>query len=319
MVSASRAIWKGAISFGLVHIPVSLHAATTESGIDFDWLDKRTMDPVGYLRINKKTGKQIDKANIVKGVAYEAGKYVVLSDEEIADAFPRSTQSIDIDGFVGAGEIPFVHLDRPYYLAPIGKGAKVYALLRETLLNTQRIGLARVVIHTRQHLAALVPSGPGLVLNLLRWGSDIRTWDDLALPAEGAKATGLTERELAMARQLVEDMNTKWDADAYRDSFKDAVMALVRKKVEAGESRAAVEPEEQALSSKSADIYDLTELLQRSLGKTKGKDKASPEPDGAATTSIAGAKSALKSAAKTAVKSAVKQARGPAKRRSSGA
>ena len=315
MASASRAIWKGAISFGLVHIPVSLHAATTESGIDFDWLDKRTMDPVGYLRINKKTGKQIDKANIVKGVAYEAGKYVVLSDEEIADAFPRSTQSIDIDGFVGANEIPFVHLDRPYYLAPIGKGAKVYALLRETLLNTQRIGLARVVIHTRQHLAALVPSGPGLVLNLLRWGSDIRTWDDLALPAEGAKATGLTDRELAMARQLVEDMNTKWDADAYRDSFKDAVMALVHKKVEAGESRAAVEPEEQAPSSKSADIYDLTELLQRSLGKTKGKDKASPEPDDAATTSTAAAKSPAKSVAKTAVK----RARAPAKRRSSAA
>ena len=319
MVSASRAIWKGAISFGLVHIPVSLHAATTEGGIDFDWLDKRTMDPVGYLRINKKTGKAIDKANIVKGVAYEAGKYVVLSDEEIAAAFPRSTQSIDIDGFVGADEIPFVHLDRPYYLAPIGNGAKVYALLRETLLKTQRIGLARVVIHTRQHLAALVPSGPGLVLNLLRWGSDIRTWDDLPLPAEGSKATGLTDRELAMARQLVEDMNTKWDADAYRDSFQDAVMALVHKKVEAGESRAAVEPEEQAPSNKSADIYDLTELLQRSLGKGKGdgtsKGKASPEPDGAAKTSTAGGKSATKPAAKSAVKGAPP----PAKRRSSGA
>ena len=284
MASASRALWKGAISFGLVHIPVSLHAATTESGIDFDWLDKRTMDPVGYLRINKKTGKQIEKANIVKGVAYEAGKYVVLSDEEIAEAFPRSTQSIDIDGFVGIDEIPFVFLDRPYYLAPVGKGAKVYALLRETLLKTRRIGLARVVIHTRQHLAALVPSGPALVLNLLRWGSDIRTWDDLDLPPEGDKAAGLTERELAMARQLVEDMNTKWDADAYRDSFKDAVMALVHKKVEAGESRAAVEPEEQAPSSKSADIYDLTELLQRSLGKGKGKGKASPEAQGAAKT-----------------------------------
>ena len=304
MASASRALWKGAISFGLVHIPVSLHAATTESGIDFDWLDKRTMDPVGYLRINKKTGKQIEKANIVKGVAYEAGKYVVLSDEEIAEAFPRSTQSIDIDGFVGIDEIPFVFLDRPYYLAPVGKGAKVYALLRETLLKTRRIGLARVVIHTRQHLAALVPSGPALVLNLLRWGSDIRTWDDLELPPEGDKAAGLTERELAMARQLVEDMNTKWDADAYRDSFKDAVMALVHKKVEAGESRAAVEPEEQAPSSKSADIYDLTELLQRSLGTGKGKGKASPDAQGAAKTPPPGAKPAAKPAAKRARPSA---------------
>ena len=290
MVIASRALWKGAISFGLVHIPVTLHAATIESGIDFDWLDKRTMDPVGYLRINKKTGKQIEKANIVKGVAYEAGKYVVLSDEEITEAFPRSTQSIDIDGFVGMDEIPFVFLDRPYYLAPIGKGAKVYALLRETLLKTRRIGLARVVIHTRQHLAALVPSGPALVLNLLRWGSDIRTWDDLALPAEGDKAAGLTERELAMARQLVEDMTMKWDPDAYRDSFKDAVMALVHKKVEAGESHAAVEPARQAPSSKSADIYDLTELLQRSLGK----GKASPDAQGTAKTPTPRAKPAAK-------------------------
>ena len=192
MATGSRILWKGAISFGLVHIPVSLHTATAEHGIDFDWLDKRSMDPVGYKRINKKTGREIDKSHIVKGVAVEDGHYVVLSDEEIAAAYPQSTQSIDIEAFVAAHEIPFVYLDRPYYLAPIGKGAKVYALLRETLAKTQRIGLARVVIQTKQHLAALVPVGPALVLNLLRWGADIKPWTDLNLPAEGAKATGLS-------------------------------------------------------------------------------------------------------------------------------
>src|SRR5690606_2985861 len=155
---AIRALWKGAINFGLVHIPVSLHAASEDSGIDFDWLDRRSLDPVGYKRINKRTGREIDRKHIVKGVAYEKDKYVVLEDDEIAEAFPKSTQSIDIETFVEASEIPFVYLERPYYLAPNGNSKKVYALLRETLLDTGRIGLARVVIHTRQHLAALVPS-----------------------------------------------------------------------------------------------------------------------------------------------------------------
>jgi len=275
MATASRAIWKGAISFGLVHVPVSLHSATTESGIDFDWLDKRSLDPVGYKRVNKKTGKEVAKENIVKGVALEDDRYVVLSDAEIRTAYPVSTQSIDIEGFVGAGEIPFVYLDRPYYLAPLAKGAKVYALLREALLATQRIGVARVVIQNKQHLAALVPSGPALVLNLLRWGDDVRPLDGLKLPAAGTKAAGLGERELAMARQLIEDMTMRWNPDAYRDSFAEQVMALVRKKAEAGETE-AVQPQEPVASAKSADIIDLTELLQRSLRRNGAKGAAKP-------------------------------------------
>jgi DNA end-binding protein Ku len=291
MATGSRILWKGAIAFGLVHIPVSLHTATAEHGIDFDWLDKRSMDPVGYKRINKKTGKEIDKAHIVKGVEVEDGHYVVLSDEEIAAAYPQATQSIDIEAFVGAAEIPFVFLDRPYYLAPVGKGAKVYALLRETLAKTQRIGLARVVIQTRQHLAALVPVGPALVLNLLRWGADIKPWTDLNLPAEGAKAAGLTDAELKMAAQLVGDMTRPFDPDDYRDSFNDEVMALVKRKVASGETEAVVQPAPAESASKSADIIDLTELLKRSL-----KGKPAPAP------------AAKKAAAKTA----------PAKKRRAG-
>src|SRR5438105_4399260 len=130
---STHALWKGAISFGLVHIPVALHAAAGDSGIDFDWLDKRSMDPVGYKRINKKTGKEITKDNIVKGVATGSGEYVVLSDDEIKAAYPKSTQTIEIEAFVPSTQLPFVYLDRPYYLAPVGKGDKVYALLRETL------------------------------------------------------------------------------------------------------------------------------------------------------------------------------------------
>ena len=281
MATGSRVLWKGAISFGLVHIPVSLHTATAEHAIDFDWLDKRSMDPVGYKRINKKTGKEITKEHIVKGVAVEDGHYVVLTDEEIAAAYPQSTQSIDIESFVAADEIPFVYLDRPYYLAPIGKGAKVYALLRETLLKTQRIGLARVVIQTKQHLAALVPVGPALVLNLLRWGADIKPWADLNLPAEGTKAAGLSDAEMKMAAQLVGDMTKPFKADDYRDSFKDEVMALVKRKVESGQTEAVTQPVEGAVpASKSAEIIDLTELLKRSLkggaGATKPAAKKAP-------------------------------------------
>jgi DNA end-binding protein Ku len=265
MATGSRILWKGAINFGLVHIPVSLHTATTEHAIDFDWLDKRSMDPVGYKRINKKTGKELTKEHIVKGVEVEDGHYVVLSDEEIAAAYPQATQSIDIEAFVAADEIPFVYLDRPYYLAPIAKGAKVYALLREALLRTQRIGVARVVIQTRQHLAALIPVGPALVLNLLRWGADIKPWTDLDLPAEGAKAAHLSEAELKMADQLVADMSRKFKPDDYRDSFKDEVMALVRRKAESGETETVVQPEAGEAPAKTADVIDLTELLKRSL------------------------------------------------------
>jgi len=266
--SAPRVLWKGAISFGLVHIPVALYSATTDHGIDFDWLDKRTMDPVGYKRINKKTGKEIAREQIVKGIEYEDGEYVVLSDKEIAAAYPKTTQTIEIETFVPADGIPFVYLERPYYVAPINRGAKVYALLRETLQRSGRVGVARVVIQTKQHLAVLVPSGPGLVLNLLRWGADIRPWTDLPLPAEDAKKAGLSERELKMAKELVEDMSTDWDPGEFKDEFKDEILRLVDKKVKAGQTETVTQPEpeeSQSTEGRGAKIIDLTELLQRSL------------------------------------------------------
>ena len=273
---ASRVLWKGAISFGLVHIPVALHSATSESGIDFDWLDKRSMDPVGYKRINKRTGKEIAKENIVKGVEYEDGQYVVLSEEEIKSAYPKTTQTIEIESFVPNTDIPFVYLERPYYIEPINKGQKVYALLRDTLLKTQRVGIARVIIQTKQHLAVLVPSGPALVLNLLRWGADIRSLEELNLPPVGAKAAGLTDKELAMAKQLVDDMTGKWTPEEFTDSFKDDIMALVKRKAKEGKLENVVQPEEaeEPETRSGAKIIDLTELLQRSLRKGGDAPKA---------------------------------------------
>lgn len=272
--AAPRVLWKGAITFGLVHIPVALHAAAREHALNFDWLDKRSMDPVGYKRINKKTGREITKENIVKGIEYEDGEYVVLSDAEIADAYPKTTQTIEIEQFVDASEVPFVYLERPYYVAPINKGQKVYALLRETLLKTGRIGIARVVIQTREHLAALVPSGAVLVLNLLRWADEIRPATGLTLPPRGVKASGLSARELAMAEQLVEDMTGTWKPDTFHDQFRDQIMGLVKKKAKAGKTHVVehIEPQE-AQQPRSATILDLTELLQRSLQGKKAPAK----------------------------------------------
>lgn len=304
--NSRRVLWKGAITFGLVHIPIALHAATTEQGLNFDWLDKRSMDPVGYKRINKRTGKEISSENIVKGIEYEDGQYVVLSPEEIAAAYPKTTQTIEIEAFVSASDIPFVFLERPYYISPINKGHKVYALLREVLLKTQKVGLAKVVIQTKQHLAVLIPSGPALVLDLLRWGDEIRTWDELDLPAEGKKAAGLSEKEMTMGEQLIEDMSATWDPKKFTDSFKEQILKLVDEKVKAGET-AAVTPLESAEAPEAgAQIFDLTEMLKRSLDKSGSTDKKA----GVKATSKVAAKKSV--AAKEAVPKSAGKVKTPA-------
>lgn len=301
---ATRTIWKGAISFGLVHIPVGLHTATTDSGVDFDWLDKRSMDPVGYKRINKRTGKEIDKDNIVKGVEYEDGQYVIISPEEIAEAYPRTTQTIEIQQFVEAGDVSFVYLERPYYVAPINKGQKVYALLRDTLAKTGKIGIAKVVIQTKQHLAALIPSGDVLVLNLMRWGDDVKSLEGLDLPKVGAKGMAPSASELKMAKMLVEDMSGKWDPEEFKDEFKAAVMDLVARKVKAGKTETVVEPQEEA-PEYADNVIDLTELLQRSLrgGKTAKQQPAAAKKRTATKTAT---KTATNAAAKKSAKSTKK-------------
>lgn len=268
--SSQRVLWKGAISFGLVHIPVALHAATVSQALDFDWLDKRSMDRVGYKRINKATGKEITSENIVKGIEYKKGEYVVLSQDEIAAAYPKTTQTVEIEAFVPIAQIPFVYLERPYYMSPINKGAKVYALLREVLRDSGKVGIAKVVIQTKQHLAVLMPCGPALILNLLRWGDEVRSWDQLDLPALGSKAAGLTAKELTMGQQLVDDMTGEWAPDQFTDTFKEQIMQLVHDKVKAGETTTVSEPEsEEDAADSGATLYDLTEMLKRSLKQGK--------------------------------------------------
>ena len=265
-----RAIWKGAIRYGLVHIPVSLVSATSSQGVDFDWLDKRSMDPVGYKRINKTTGKEVTKENIVKGVAFEKGRYVVLSEDEIRSAHPKSTETIEIIAFVASDQIPLQNIDTPYFLAPDKRGGKVYALLREALKKTGKVALANVVLHTKQHLAALMPLESALVLVMLRWPAEVRSLDELELGSDVTKPT-LAKGELDMAKRLVEDMSADWQPDEYRDSFQDKIRALVAKKAKAGKIE-DVETVEGGEERKSADVIDLTELLKRSLaGKPAAK------------------------------------------------
>ncbi len=302
-----RTIWKGAVSFGLVHIPVALVPATTRQGIDFDWLDKRSMDRVGYKRINKTTGEDIDSENIVKGVEYEKGHYVVISDDEIKGAHPKATQTVDIVAFVDAKDISFLYIDTPYYLTPDRRGEKVYALLRETLIQTGKVGIANVVLRNKQHLAVVMPLGKALVMNTLRWADEVRGVEYLELKDE-ALDPDLAERELDMAKRLVEDMTEKWKPEQYKDTFQDQIMDLVEKKAREGKLEAVGGPEE-AVDRRSADVIDLTELLKRSLAAKPAKARAAEADEEDDAPEKAPAKSKPASKAKTSKSSSSSRTR----------
>ena len=304
-----RSIWKGAISFGLVHIPVGVVSATSSEGVDFDWLDERSMEPVGYKRVNKVTGKEVSKEHIVKGVQYEKGRYVILSDEEIRSAHPKATQTIDIFSFVDSDDIPLTNIDTPYYLNPLKRGEKVYALLRETLCKTHKVALARVVIRTRQHLAAVMPLASALVMVLLRWPDDVRDVEDLDI-GDAIADVDLSKKELDMARRLVDDMAAQWNPDEYQDTFTDKIMQLVEQKARAGKIE-NVERADEEDERRTADIVDLTELLKRSLG---GKPRARSETGKGESASQEDADAGKKKTASRAKKTAAtKPRKAPAK------
>jgi DNA end-binding protein Ku len=265
----ARAIWKGAVTFGLVHIPVALYPLAKRQALDFDWLDKRTMHPVGYQRIDKTTGKKVESADIARGIAVEKGRYVILSDEEIKAARSAAVQEVELLAFVEQGDIPVGYFDSPYVLVPVSGAGWIYQLLHDALTDSGRVGIARVVLQTKQHLAALLPQGRALVLNTLRWGSEMRDAEAIldaqsagAAPKRGA-ARQATDREREMAEQLIADMSTGWDPGEYRDTFRDEILALVERKQNEGEIH-AVEGAPAAAPS-SAEIVDLTELLRKSL------------------------------------------------------
>ncbi|CAB5103521.1 non-homologous end joining protein Ku [Burkholderia cenocepacia] len=312
---APRMIWKGAISFGLVHVPVQLFPATRTVKPSFRMLDKRSMDPIGYRQINKRTGKEVTREDIVRGYEYEKERYVVLTDDEIRAANPESTQTVDILTFVDEDAVSFLYLDTPYYLVPDRKGEKVYALLRDALKDSGKIGIALVVMRDRQHLGALIPVGPMLALDTLRWQEELRPLDELSVPADDAKGAGVTARELGMAKKLIDDMSGKWTPDEYHDTFRDDILELVERKVRAGKIE-EIEDRPAQTGRAASNVVDLTELLKRSLKGGAGaraadlREARDEAEDEASSSSRSGArrKPAAKSASKgAATKTAAKR------------
>lgn len=275
----ARSMWKGAISFGLVHIPVEMYPAVSSNSLDLSMLDRRDFAPIGFKRYNKNTGKEVSWDDIVKGYEYESGEYVVLSDEDLRRANPEATQTIDILAFVDAEDVPLLYYDHPYYLAPGKGGDKVYALLRETLKEVGKIGIANVVIRVKQHLAALVCIGDTIVLNTLRYPDEIRETDDLKIPSPKAKAATISAKELKMAMALVEGMSEDWKPNQYHDTYREDVLALVQKKIKAKQTKTITMPDPDEKPAKTTNVIDLVSLLQASLGKKPGKAAALGDDD----------------------------------------
>ena len=270
----ARAIWKGAISFGLVNIPISLKPASRAQTLDLDLLDKRDMAPVGYQRINKHTGKPVERDDIVKGYAYEKGEYVVLSDEDFRQANVEATQTVDIVSFVDAAAIPPYYFDTPYYLEPDKRGERGYALLQETMRKTGRAALALVVLRNRQHLAALLVVGKALVLNTMRFADEVVPESELALP--GGKKYAASAREVEMATRLVDDMSEDFDPAQYHDTYREDLLARIDAKIKAGKTHELTPADETAAPArKGAKVLDLMALLKQSVGQRGKRGAAS--------------------------------------------
>jgi DNA end-binding protein Ku len=298
----ARALWKGAIQFGLVNVPVELYPAEDRKSFKFSMLDKRDLSPVGYKRYSKKSGKEVEWSNIVKGYEYEKDQYVVLSDEDFRRANVKATQTIDIQAFVPGDEVPLEYFETPYYLAPGPRGQKVYALLRETLRATKRIAIAQVVIRTTQHLAAVVVHERALMLITLRYPDELRDASGIDLPAVGMKSAGVTPKEVELAKRLVDDMTEPWKPSEFKDTYHQDLMARIKQKIKQGQTKEITEPSKEETERPRAQVIDLAELLKQSLGKKGGAKPA--ERKAAATRAKPALRvvSASRGAAKTAAK-----------------
>jgi DNA end-binding protein Ku len=262
-----RIVWKGAISFGLVHVPVVVYPGARAGRLDFGWLDKRDMAPVGYQRINKRTGKPVDNDFVVKGYQYEKGEYVLMSDEDFRRANDFASQTVEILAFVDVSEVPVYYYETPYYLEPDRRGEKGYRLLREVLRKSGRVGIASVVLHTRQHLAALLPLGDALVLNTMRYADEIVSMDELKLPEGKMGKDGPTAREYEMAQRLVDDMTQEWRPEEFRNTYREDLLARIDEKIQAGQTHQLTEPDGEAPKRESAKVIDLMSLLKQSIDR----------------------------------------------------
>lgn len=252
-----RAIWKGSISFSLINIPIALYPATRREELKFRLLRAKDLSPVNYKRVAEADGKEVPWEEIVKGYEYEKGKFVVLKDEDFKRADIEATQSVDIIDFVKLEEINPIFFDKPYYLEPEKRGEKAYALLRDALKQTERVGIAKVVIKTRQHLAAVKPQKNLLALELMHFAEEIVDASELKIPEKPEVGA----RELTMAKDLIEKMSDKWDANKYTDDYRHALLEVIHKKVESGGKT----PAARSAAKKPTNVVDLVSVLQESL------------------------------------------------------
>ena len=265
-----RALWKGAISFGLVYVPVEIHTASQENTLPLHMLDSRDLAPVGYQRVNKNTGKEVEWSAIVKGYEYKKGQYVALSNADFKHANVKASETIEIDTFCDESQIPAMYYDTPYYLSPAKGGDKVYALLRQALEATKKVAIATFVMHQRQHLCAIASQGTSLVLLTLRFSDEV-------LPAEKRGPTAkITASELSMAKQLVQSMEGRFTASKFKDTYRADLKRRIQEKIRKKEFH-SVTVEEPESERPTAKILDLTAALKASVrnagrGMTKTRE-----------------------------------------------
>lgn len=268
----ARPIWKGNITFGLVNIPVTLFTAEKRSSdLSLHMLDRRNEARVKYQRVNAETGEEVPWEEIVKAYEDDSGNYVVLTDEDFEKAAVESTQTIEIEDFVDVDAIKYVFYDKPYYLVPGSKGEKGYVLLREALKETGKAGIAKVVIRTKQYLAALIAEGDALVLELLRFADELRPESEFDFPREKADYYKLSDKEVEMAEKLVEAMASDWEPEKYHDDYREKLMKFIEEKIEAG----GVSPahKEEPRKAAEAQVVDMMELLKQSVAEEGGRKK----------------------------------------------
>jgi DNA end-binding protein Ku len=263
----ARAIWKGSISFGLVNIPIVLYPATRREELKFRLLRESDLSPVNYKRVAEKDGKEVPWNQIVKGYEYEKGKYVILKDEDFQRVDLEATQTVDIQDFVEQEEIDPIFFYKPYYLEPQKGGDKAYALLRDALKDSGKVGIAKVVIKTREYLAGVKPEDGVLVLELMHFADELADPGKLHVP----KKAEVGKREVNMAKSLIDSMSSKWNPEKYKDDYREALMEVIEEKVEAGGKEIEEKPKK---APKPTKVIDLVSVLQKSLEQTGAKKKA---------------------------------------------
>jgi DNA end-binding protein Ku len=261
-----RAIWKGSISFGLVNIPIALYPATRKEELSFRLLRRSDLSPVNYKRVAEKDGKEVPWDEIVKGYEYEKGKYVVLKNEDFQRVDLEATQTVDIQDFVDQEEIDPMFFYKPYYLEPQKGGDKAYVLLRDALAESKKVGIAKVVIKTRQYLAGVKADDGVLVLELMHFAEELADSGELHVP----KKIESGKREINMATALIDSMSSKWNPEKYRDDYREALMEVIEEKVEAGGKEIEEKPKPKKQPTK---VIDLVSVLQQSLEKAGGAKK----------------------------------------------